>query len=612
MTSQAIESSVLSTPVLEYDKLKNLVEKMKSELCENWLQQRVEGWGPTKSQPNSAPSWTASITTKIGPTFHYITCQGDLKGDLCGGCWCRRDRQIMSHGLHCVYGGWVLFDGDIIIDVYSGLDGAANSPLAGRNLPKLRRLWAEHHLSRTNIDLQKIDRYNSTAILDQVMIDQVHQMIDKVLAQRIEKKDSSVHIKLDEEKVLGSGTGGWSGIKNGAVLKRDPGHRKVGNYMDRCDLEPGGMWQRGDAEVWITWNGWSFFATRDGRWRPGYHLEILLCQWLTVVDYGLTREVFRDRQSNWLRSTEWAMVNTTFDISRRIVEVFRGDVTEMIRREQQRMQALKPSEYAPDDASTSGKRYQSLRDRGGETIAYHTVGEGLEKPRGLVATWCMASLNDIVDYERDVLCGESNNIPRSLTSDQQVVDTAAWNLKALWWAMDNHDYDLSDAILGSATLYLVMWRYNGPKLARYDPVSVQHKRYGRPPELEEIAEIVAPRKEFEAAELATYGGLYKKVEEKVRKLYWGCTCRETTAEHDAWKLLAQAMDEKGNDDIEQRLHIDLVALNNAANAGDLKAECGIDHLLHECFVRTLDPDTGIIARLHYRSGNTELGNTITE
>jgi hypothetical protein len=512
-----------------------------------------------------------------------------------------------------VFGGWVSFNGDTITDVYPDPDNDAAATSAGRNLPQMRRLWAEHYLSQTNISQQKANHDNFTGILDQAIIDQVHEMLNEALLQKAKKESNRGGVEPGKEKVLGAGTGGWSGVtENGTVLKRDTGNRRLGNYTDRCDSEPGGMWQRGDAEVWITWNGWSLFVSRDGRWRPGYHLEVLLCQWLTVVDYGLTRELFRNRQTNWMRATEWIWVNTPFDIPRRVAEAFRSDTIEIFRREQQRMRALKPKKYVADDASTSERRYQCFQDRGGEIVAQHTVGEGLERPRGLVAIWCMSALNDIVDYERDVLCGESNNVTRGLTSDQQVVDAAAWILEALCWTLDNHDYDLSDAILGSATLYLAMWRYNGPKLMRYTAISVRNRRPGSPPELEEIVKIVKPRKAAEIHELTSYGELYDKTDEKVQRLYGGCTCCGPAEGHDAWKLFAQAMDEGGNDDVEERMHVDIVALNNGVNAGDLKCECGVDLLLYECFVRFFHPETGVVARLHYRSGNTEQGNTVTE
>ncbi|KAM4066740.1 hypothetical protein HRG_000776 [Hirsutella rhossiliensis] len=287
---------------------------------------------------------------------------------------------------------------------------------------------------------------------------------------------------------------------------------------------------------------------------------------------------------------------------------------ELIRREQQRVQTLKPTKYVPDNSSTTARRYQLLQDRAGNFISYHAVGEEMGTPRGLMGASFMCYLNDILDYERDVLCGESNNLVRSLTSDQQVVDAAAWTLEGLRWSMDNHDYDLTDLLIGTIALYLVFWRYNAPKLARYSAISIRDRIPGRPPELEDVAEIIRPVA-VTVNKLESYGESYKRVKEKVRRLYWGCTCYnpDTSPEgHEAWKLLAQAFDEGGNDDIEERLMVAVVALNNGANDGDLRCECGMDLLLYESFVRFLDPDTGLVARLHYRSGNIELGNTITE
>jgi hypothetical protein len=556
-----------------------------------------------------APSWTDAITTKVGSACHYITCQGHLNGKTCAGYWSRRDRQTMSVGLHCVYGGWISFDGNIITEIQSNTDDGVSE---GRNLPRLRRLWAENLLSQASISQPRDANGNSAGILDEAVLDQVHEMLHKVIAKRAEKEANRAGTMSDREKMLGKGTGGWSGVTDdGAVLKRDTGNRKICNYMDRCDKEPGGMWQRGDVEVWTTWNGWSCLVSRDGRWRPGYHLEVLLSHWLTVVDYGLTRAVYRDRQANWMRATEWIWMKTPFDVPLGCVKIFESDIIEMIVQERQRAETLKPETYVPNDASTSAARYQSFQDRGGEIIAYHTVGEGLETPRGLVATWNMAALNDIVDYERDVLCGERNNCVRSLTSEQQVVDAAAWVLESLGWALDNHDYDLSDAILGSGTLYLVMWRYSGPKLTRYRAISIQDRRPGRPPELMEIANIVQQREEGAVDELPSYGELFRRTAEKVQTAYGTCTCYAPTEGHDACKLFAQAMNEGGNDDIEERLLVAFVALNNGANNGDLRCECGVDLLLYESFIRFLDPEAGIVARLHYRSG-TEGGNTITE
>ena len=49
--------------------------------------------------------------------------------------------------------------------------------------------------------------------------------------------------------------------------------------------------------------------------------------------------------------------------------------------------------------------------------------------------------------------------------------------------------------------------------------------------------------------------------ERVRALYNGFTCRTSPEGHDAWPLFAQAIDQGGNDDVEERLHVRLVALD---------------------------------------------------
>ncbi|KAK0746713.1 hypothetical protein B0T18DRAFT_412260 [Schizothecium vesticola] len=633
-----------------------MVQKIKSDLCEDWLHERAERWGPTTIDDTGVPpSWTGTITTKIGSAFHYTTCPGhDLGGKPCVGSWCRKDRGVAAAGLHCTYGGWVTFDGETIAGSQPQDDGAAGSG-GKKSLQQLRRRWAEHVLAQQATTgeqkkeshdggytlagmwnwlrllwaervLRRPGQQTSTGeqlkaspdrhrqplagIWDQAVMDKVHEMLRKAIAQAPNKG-------TDREKLLGHGSGGWSGVsENGIVLKRDAGSRRIGGCADRCDLEPGGMWQRGDVEVWTVWNGWSCLVSRDGRWRPAYHLEILLCLWMAVVDYGSTRAAYRNRQADWLRATEWLWVNTPPDVPLRVVEVFRSDTMEMIKREKERMRSLQPDVYVADDISTKERRYRCFQDRAGEVIAYHTVGEGLETPRGLVAAWVMIVLNDLIDYERDVLCGETNNFVRGLTSSQQVIDAAAWILKALCWSMDNRDHDLTNAIVGTAALYLVTWRYNAPKMARYKAISIREKRPGTPPEMEDIAEIVRRPHTTTATEAdrsaPSYGELFVETKERVRALYSGCTCRTPPEGHDAWQLLAQAMEQGGNDDVEERLHVALVALNNGANAGDVDCECGVDLLLYECFGWFLDPDTGIVARLHYRSGNTGQGNTVTE
>ncbi|KAK4095383.1 hypothetical protein Purlil1_179 [Purpureocillium lilacinum] len=590
-----------------------MIAKIRTELCEQWLPRRVEKWGPLRAEENAPPSWTASITAKIGTTVHYITCPGHVGSEACGGFWSRRSRSAASKGLHCVYGGWVFFNGNTITDVQP-IPSCGAAEVVKRKLPDLRRLWAEHVLSTTAIQ-SEVGHVDSTGILDPNMLDQVREMVNKATAHRDgEGVTDGRDPDMARAKHLGKGSGGWTGVtENGTVLKRDSGARKIGNHNDRYDSEPGGVWRRGDLEVWFGWSGWSCFVSRDSRWRPAYHLELLLANMSTAIDYGTTRAAYRDWQASWMQAAEWLWLNVPLDVTQRCVEVMNGDAAELIKTELQRVRNLKPKKYVPDQADTPARMDRLLRDRAGGFIAYHTVGDELHMARGIVAAWAMCALNDILDYERDILCGETNNLVRSLTSDQQVVDAAACILDVLQWAMDSSDYDLADSIVGTNAFYLVFWRYNVPRLARYDAINIQHAEPNTPPELEQISKIVRPGMVRSSNELSSYGMLYSKVKAKVRQLYWGCSCSSTQCEgHDAWRLLARLMDDGADDDIEEALLLALVALNNGANDGDLGCECGMDLLLYEGFVRFFDPETGIVARMHYRTGILDLGNTVTE
>ncbi|KID83933.1 hypothetical protein MGU_08805 [Metarhizium guizhouense ARSEF 977] len=434
-------------------------------------------------------------------------------------------------------------------------------------------------------------------------------MIDTTIARRAAKVTGGI----GKEKTFGRGSGGWSGIsEDGIVLKRDSGLKKVGNCTDRCDEEPGGMFQSGDSEVWMTWNGWSALCTRDGRWRPGYHLEILLLHLTTVIDFGLTRAKFRDREANWARATEWAWVNTPVDIPQDYISAIHADASEMIKREKVRAQDLAPHNYVPDNAGTKQQRRQRLHDRATHVSAYHTVGEGLDTSRGLLAAWALLLPNDIIDYERDVLCGETNNLVRSFSSHQQVIDAGAWFLRSLLWSILNSDFDLADVFVGVLAFYAAYWRYNTAKFVTYEARSIRHVRPTKPREMDDIAEILTTGNAISMNESESYGQLYQIVEDEVRVAYDGCTCTEFPEGHEASKLLAATMDEGGNDELEQRLLVAMVSLNNGANAGDIRCECGMDLLAYESFVRFFHPDRGLVARLHYRSDNLHKGNTITE
>jgi hypothetical protein len=285
----------------------------------------------------------------------------------------------------------------------------------------------------------------------------------------------------------------------------------------------------------------------------------------------------------------------------------------MARTELKRGSAFDPEEYRPDDFATAGSREVALQDRTGPLMAWHSTGEGLDTPKGLVVATLICALNDILEYERDVLAGETNNIARGLSSKQQGVDLAAWTLETALWAIVQEDYNVTDLIFGTFLIHTVMWRYNTPKMARYKAVSIGNSIPYTPPELGDVVEIVRAEERKGSCKPVKYGDLYRAVQEQVRGLYAGCCCSTIPQGHDAAALLAQAFDDQGDDDAEHRLLVLFVALNNnCVESGDVRCDCGLDLLLFESFVRFLDPDTGNAARLHYRTGITKQGKTVTE
>lgn len=577
-----------------------------SQLCVNGLTQRARTWKV------KGGSWTDEITTTGPSGTHYITCQGHHHETPCVGPWSRRLRQTAVPGLHCVFGGWVLHDGNAVRNIEPSIKDGEDIAINPDHMIRLRQVWADHILAQ--VGEQRPDEKTDIAPLpvELTSVAQVHAMLEKFIAK------STNHIAAEngatkKTKKLGRGSGGSSGIAPGGhVLKRDTRDRDAALHEDRCDLELGGLWKRGDVGPWMPFSGWSALLSRDGRWRPGYHLNMLLANWATVVDYGLTRPVYRERQLSWMRATEQLWVDPPLDVTGDYVQALRQDIITMARMEMKRGAALEPEEYKPDDYTTAGSREIALQDRTAPSMALHTIEEGLDTPRGLVVATVICALNDILDYERDVLGGETNNIARGLTSKQQVVDLAAWILEATHWAMACKDYDVTDIILGSCAVYTVMWRYNTPKMTRYKAVSIRTSIPETPPELEDVAEIVRPEANEGSGEQVTYGDLYRAVEDQARGLYAGCSCGTTPPGHNAAALLAQAFDDQGNDDAEHRLLVSFVALNNGVQSGDVRCYCGLDLLLFESFVRLLDPDTGIAARVHYRTDITKEGNTVTE
>ncbi|KHO00712.1 uncharacterized protein MAM_01490 [Metarhizium album ARSEF 1941] len=515
----------------------------------------------------------------------------------------------MDVGIHCTFGGWIRYDGNTITADICEASGEVPCTTK-RNLAQLRRLWAKHVLTQPSSSQQQTsDGQNSTAIWDKAAMDKVYEMIDTAVARSAAKKKGGV----GSEKVFGQGSGGWSGMsEDGVVLKRDSGLKNVGHYAEGCDKEPGGIFQSGDSEVWMTWNGWSTLSTRDGRWRPSYHLEILLLHLTTVIDFGLTRARFRERQARWACATEWAWLDTPLDVPQEFMDAMRTDASEMIRREKLRAQDLNPHKFAPEDAGTKQQRLQRLHDRAAHVAAYHTAGQGLDTGRGLLAAWALLLPNDMIDYERDVLCGESNNMIRSFTSSQQIVDASAWLLRGLLWSFLNSDFDLADVFVGVLAFNAAYWRYNTAKFVIYEARSIRNVRPTTPREISDVAEILATRNAVSVNEAETYGDIYQVLEKRVRAAYDGCTCVEFPEGHEASKLLAAVMNEGGGDELEHRLLAAIISLNNGANSGDIRCECGMDLLMYEGFVRFFHPDQGLVARLHYRSGNLDKGNTIVD
>ncbi|KID93931.1 hypothetical protein MAJ_10119, partial [Metarhizium majus ARSEF 297] len=552
------------------ERLVDVSRKIKTELCEDWLSQRARHWGRTQSGNDLVPSWTATITSKIDGLYHYITCPGLVNGQRCSGCWSRRRRSTLAAGIHCIFGGWIYYDGNTTITDISE-DSGVTLCTTKRSLAQLRRLWAKHMLTPTNSGQQQTsESQNFTDIWPQEIIHDVYQMIDTTITRRATKVTGDI----SKEKTFGQGSGGWSGVsEDGIVLKRDSGMKKVGNCTDRCDEEPGGMFQSGDAEVWMTWNGWSALCTRDGRWSPGYHLEILLLHLTTVIDFGLTRAKFRDREANWARATEWAWVNTPVDIPQDYISAIHADASEMIKRLEKK-------------------------------CAHKTW---------LRTTMCPITPALSSSDGRDFMIAQltSLHITR-FSSQQQVIDAGAWFLRSLWWSILNSDFDLADVFVGVLAFYAVYWRYNTAKFVTYEAMSIRHARPTKPQEMDDIAEILTTGNAISINESESYGQLYQFAEEEVRVAYDGCTCMGVPEGHEASKLLAAAMDEGVNDELEQRLLVAMVSLNNGANAGDVRCEYGMDLLAYESFVRFFHPDRGLVARLHYRSGNLHKGNTITE
>ncbi|PWY65223.1 hypothetical protein BO70DRAFT_401164 [Aspergillus heteromorphus CBS 117.55] len=589
-----------STPQSSNHWSTSLEQKLQKDLCNGSLRGRVPSWLLQPESNHAAPSWTDTVTKPIGNASHYITCPGHREDVSCAGLWRRQERNIMAIGLHCVFGGWVVYNGSQISDVLP--DPATGE---GRSVQRLRRIWAQHVLPQTAVQTDA-----QTVWEDERELDGFKAMLSRGLGHKpspASASSSTQDARQQNQTVRGRGSGGWAGVSEDGkvVLKRDPGKQVLCGGQARCDVELGGIFQPQDIEIWTAWHGLSTLATRDGRWRPGYHVEELMGIWLFVVDYALTREKWRSMDETWMQAVHWSLLRTPPDIPAGFIQGVQEDFAEMLPQELRRACSLSSDhedEYTPQDASSVEKRHRLLMDRAGNTLMNQSIGEPLSSPRGSIGMYAYTIPNDIVDFERDVLCGETNNTLRSLTSAQQVVDGAGFCIEAMLWALDRRDYDLVVLTFSSAAYYAVCWRYNLVKIAaRYPAVSIRDRELTVPPEYEDLFDLMRSRDGGGASNPRVYGELYDRAQRQLEEMFGRCTCNGYVPGHEAWNLLSQAFDQGGNDELEQKVLMGLVELNNAADAGDIRSECGLDLLCYEAFVRFFHPDIGIVARMHYKT-----------
>ncbi|KAI0096559.1 hypothetical protein F4814DRAFT_136125 [Daldinia grandis] len=585
-----------------------VIPRIRSELCEDLLHTRVPAWGPAQKRDGIGfiHSWTDTISKDIGTVRHFITCCGSLNGQQCLGRWSRRTRERLSPGLYCVFGSHVTFDGAAISEMPSAG--------TGRNLKRLRNLWADHVEKLSNNtnahDYQTAKQLGGGPIIDQAELDMMRSFLQKTIANNA----STDQAKSNEgHKALGTGTGGRAGVTEaGIVMKRDSGDGILGNGQDRCDKEPGGYFQSGDLEVWVTWHGWSSLAVRDGRWRPGFHFEILLGLFTTVIDYGTNRKLWRVRDKPWIIAAEWIWIDTPNDVHRLFTEGVVKDLREIFRREVGRLQNLASGDYEADNFADRKTQYSLFLDRGGEYIARHLIGQPLASDRGYILAWVLCAPNDIQDYERDVLGGETNNLVRGLTSAQQVVDASYVVLRIVEAAHAHGDFDMVDAILGVCAYFLLTWRYNAPKQFKlYEAVGIRDREFSSPVEVAELIALVEEHYPMPKRPDNAYGELFDRVASTIKASYWGCTCDSKSRGHDTWSMLRQALEEGDNEGLEEQMHLEFSHLSIGASHGDISCECGLDLLSYEAFTKFFHPETGLVSRLHYKTSTSD-GNLLAE
>ncbi|PYH92660.1 hypothetical protein BO71DRAFT_410806 [Aspergillus ellipticus CBS 707.79] len=395
----------------------------------------------------------------------------------------------MATGLHCVFGGWVVYNGSRISDVLPDPDTGE-----GRSVQRLRRIWADHALPKMAVQADEQAVWE-----DDRQLEEFKAVLSQALAH---PSVSSSGQDSTQQNTRGRGSGGWSGVSEDGevVLKRDPGKRVLCGGQARCDAEPGGIFKPQDIEVWMAWHGLSALATRDGRWRPGYHLEGLNALWVFVVDYALTREKWRNLDDTWMQAVQWSLLRTPSDIPARFVRGVQVDIS--------LRWCLKSYRECALPLINTPRRMPVPRKSD-----INSCLTGLE-PRSRLT--CLGNPNDIVDFERDVLCGETNNTLRSLTSPQQVVDGAGFCVEAMLWALENRDYDVVTMLLNSAAYYVVCWRYNSIKITgRYPALSIRDRELTMPPEFEDLFDIIHAQGVASTLRSRVYGELYDRVQQQL-------------------------------------------------------------------------------------------------
>ena len=132
-----------------------------------------------------------------------------------------------------------------------------------------------------------------------------------------------------------------------------------------------------------------------------------------------------------------------------------------------RLPSTKLKECQADDSCNRELQYELLLDRAGATVTRHTIGETLTSDRGCCIFWALSAVNDVQDYERDILAGETNNLARGMSSDQQLIDTVLPFCLSSKLALALDDFDGLDALLGTTLWVITYWRYNTPKQLYY-------------------------------------------------------------------------------------------------------------------------------------------------